>query len=294
LVEAGADRRVTAIRFKRWDGSEGEARGKVFVLAAHGIEIPRLLLNSRSETTPNGVANSSDQVGRNLMDHPAQLSWALAPEPVWPYRGPLSTSGIENLRDGEFRKDRPAFRIELGNDGWAWPKGAPTTTAADLARLGLRHAALNSALRDQASRHLRLTSLLEQLPEPENRVTLDPDATDMYGVPLPRIAYRLGDYIQAGLSAARAAHIKIFAAIGASEVQHRDAAEGAGHIMGTARMGGDAKDSVVDRNLRSHDHPNLFILGSAVFPTSATANPTLTIAALSLRAADEVKATLTH
>ena len=64
--------------------------------------------------------------------------------------------------------------------------------------------------------------------------------------------------------------------------------------MGTARMGGDAKDSVVDRNLRSHDHPNLFILGSAVFPTSATANPTLTIAALSLRAADEVKATLRH
>jgi choline dehydrogenase-like flavoprotein len=293
-VELGANRRISAIRFKRWDGSEGEATGKIFVLAAHGIEIPRLLLNSRSEATPNGVANSSDQVGRNLMDHPAQLSWALAPEPLWPYRGPLSTSGIENLRDGSFRKDRPAFRIELGNDGWAWPKGAPTTTAADLARLGLRHAALNTALRDQASRHLRLTSLLEQLPEPDNRVTLDPDASDMYGVPLPRIAYRLGDYIQAGLSAARAAHTEIFAAIGASEVEHRDRAEGAGHIMGTARMGNDQTDSVVGSDLRSHDHPNLFILGSAVFPTSATANPTLTIAALSLRAVDPVKAALTQ
>jgi glucose dehydrogenase len=64
--------------------------------------------------------------------------------------------------------------------------------------------------------------------------------------------------------------------------------------MGTARMGSDPKDSVVDRNLRGHDHPNLFILGSAVFPTPATANPTLTIAALSLRAADQVKATLTQ
>ncbi len=293
-VELGANRRISAIRFKRWDGSEGEATGKIFVLAAHGIEIPRLLLNSRSEAVPNGVANSSDQVGRNLMDHPAQLSWALAPEPLWPYRGPLSTSGIENLRDGAFRKDRPAFRIELGNDGWAWPKGAPTTTAVDLARLGLRHAALNTALRDQASRHLRLTSLLEQLPEPDNRVTLDPDASDMYGVPLPRIAYRLGDYIQAGLSAARAAHTEIFAAIGASEVEHRDRAEGAGHIMGTARMGNDQTDSVVGSDLRSHDHPNLFILGSAVFPTSATANPTLTIAALSLRAVDPVKAALTQ
>ena len=107
VVEVGPDgRRIAAIRFKRWDGSEGEAVGKVFVLAAHAIETPRLLLNSRSEAMPNGVANSSDQVGRNLMDHPVQLSWALAREPVWPYRGPLSTSGIENFRDGQFRKDR--------------------------------------------------------------------------------------------------------------------------------------------------------------------------------------------
>ena len=94
------------MRFKRWDGSEGMAAGKVFVLAAHAIEIPRLLLNSRTADRPDGVANSSDQVGRNLMDHPTQLSWALAPTPVWPYRGPLSTSGIENLRDGRFRKER--------------------------------------------------------------------------------------------------------------------------------------------------------------------------------------------
>lgn len=64
--------------------------------------------------------------------------------------------------------------------------------------------------------------------------------------------------------------------------------------MGTGRMGNDPKDSVVDRDLRSHDHGNLFILGSAVFPTGATANPTLTIAALSLRAVDQVKAALTH
>jgi choline dehydrogenase-like flavoprotein len=293
-VDVGPDRRIAEIRFKRWDGSGGVAVGRVFVLAAHAIETPRLLLNSRSEAMPNGVANNSDQVGRNLMDHPVQLSWALAAAPVWPYRGPLSTSGIENFRDGQFRKDRAAFRIEIGNDGWAWPKGAPTTTASDLARLGLRGDRLNSALRSQASRHLRLTSLLEQLPDPDNRVTLDPDASDIYGVPLPRIVYRLGAYIEAGLAAARAAHAEIFAALGATEIAHRDVAEGAGHIIGTARMGSHPKESVVDPNLRSHDHPNLFILGSAVFPTSATANPTLTIAALSLRAVDQVKATLTE
>jgi choline dehydrogenase-like flavoprotein len=228
------------------------------------------------------------------MDHPAQLSWALAPEPVWPFRGPLSTSGIETPRDGPFRESRPASRIEIGNDGWAWPAGAPTATAAELARAGLSGAALNQALRDQASRQLRLTSLLEQLPEPDNRVTLDPDETDIYGVPLPRLAYRLGAYVEVGLAEARAAHAEIFGLLGATTIQHRDGFEGAGHIIGTTRMGTDPRRSVVDPDLRSHDHRNLFILSSAVFPTSATANPTLTIAALSLRAVAAVKAALTQ
>lgn len=291
-IEVDEANHVTAVRFTRWDGSAGVARAKVFVLAAHAIETPRLLLNSRSERLPNGVANSSDQVGRNLMDHPTQLSWALSPEPVWPYRGPLSTSSIENFRHGAFRNDRPAMRIEIGNDGWTWPTGAPVSTAAELARQGLRGQALNAALRDQASRHLRLASQVEQLPDPENRMTLDPDERDIYGVPLPRIAYSIDDYVEAGLAATRAAHTQIFDRMGATAVKHGDAPEGAGHIMGTARMGNDAKDSVVDRDLCSHDHRNLFILGSATFPTGATANPTLTIAALSLRAVDAVKAAL--
>ncbi len=289
FVEAGPDRTIAAIRFKRWDGSEGRATGKVFVIAAHAIETPRLLLNSTSEAMPNGVANTSDQVGRNLMDHPTQLSWALADRPVYPYRGPLSTSGIENLRDGAFRKQRGAFRIEIGNDGWSWPTGAPMSTAADFAMQGLRGAQLDKALAEQASRHVRLASLVEQPPDPENRVTLG-STRDVYGVPVPRLSYRLDDYTKAGFAASVAAHDAIFAKLGATEVQHSPQAQGAGHIIGTARMGDDPASSVVDRDLRSHDHPNLFILGSSVFPTSATANPTLTIAALTLRAVDVVKA----
>ena len=292
FIDVGSDRRIAAVRFKRWDGSEGRAVGKAFVIAAHAIEGPRLLLASRSETTPNGVANSSDQVGRNLMDHPTQLSWALAKDAVFPYRGPLATSGIENLRDGSFRQERGAFRIEIGNDGWSWPASAPVTTAQQLATRGLRGEALDKALFHQAARHVRLASLVEQPPLAENRVTLDPTEKDMYGVPLPRIAYRLDDYVRAGLAAAARAHDEIFTRLGTSEVHHSPQAQGAGHIIGTARMGNDATTSVVDRELRSHDHKNLFILGSAVFPTSATANPTLTIAALSLRAVEPVKAAL--
>jgi choline dehydrogenase-like flavoprotein len=291
-VELDARSRVSAIVFKRWDGSEGRATGKVFVIAAHAIETPRLLLASASESAPQGVANGSGQLGRNLMDHPTQLSWALAKDPLWPYRGPLSTSGIENLRDGVFRRDRGAFRIEIGNDGWSWPTGAPVSTAEALARQGLTGKALDAALFAEASRHVRLASLIEQLPDPENRVSLDPVEKDIYGVPLPRIAYRLDDYVKAGLAAARAAHDEIFARLGTTEVRHSPAAEGAGHIIGTARMGADPGTSVVDPQLRSHQHANLFILGSAVFPTSTTANPTLTIAALSLRAVAAVTAAL--
>lgn len=291
-LDVGPDNRISAIRYKRWDGSEGSLNATMVVLAAHAIESPRLLLNSVGEARPQGVANSSGQVGRNLMDHPTQLSWALAKDPVYPFRGPLSTSGIENLRDGTFRTVRGAFRIEIGNDGWSWPTGAPVTTAADLARQGLRGAALDAALRAQTSRQVRLASLVEQLPDPGNRITLDPTRRDFYGVPLPRIAYRLDDYVKQGFAAARDAHAEIFTKLGVSEMHHSDVAQGAGHIIGTLRMGKDPKSSVVDADLRSHDHPNLFVAGSAVFPTSATANPTLTIAALSLRLAQTIRASM--
>lgn len=292
FLEAWADGRITAVHFRRWDGSEGIARGKVFLLAAHAIESPRLLLASRSESWPRGVANASDQVGRHLMDHPVQLSWALTKEPVWPYRGPLSTSGIENLRDGAFRSERGAFRIEVGNDGWSWPTGGPVVESADLVRQGLRGEELEAALAHQAARHIRLTSLVEQLPDPENRVSLDPEAKDVYGIPLPRLHYDLDDYTRSGFTAARQAHEEIFARLGTTQVQHAPDFHGAGHIIGTTRMGDDPRTSVVDRDLRAHDRPNLFILGSSVFPTSATANPTLTIAALSLRAVEPILASL--
>src|SRR5689334_5687210 len=241
FLEVGTGRRIGAVRFKRWDGSEGRAVGKVVVIAAHAIETPRLLLNSRSEATPNGVANASDQLGRNLMDHPAQLSWALAVDPVWPFRGPLSTSGIENLRDGTFRSERAAFRVEIGNDGWSWPTGAPISTARELALKGLRGPALNHELARQTSRQLRLTSLTEQLPDPNNRVTLDPDAKDIYGVPVPRIAYSLDAYVKRGLSASQALHDDIFARLGITAVHAGSAAYGAAHTIGTARMGRDPK-----------------------------------------------------
>jgi choline dehydrogenase-like flavoprotein len=290
-LNLGEDGKIASVDFRRADGSTGTASGKVVVVAAHAIETPRLLLNSTQEGAENGISNSSDQVGRNLMDHPTKLSWALAPEPVWPYRGPLSTSGIENLRDGEFRKNRAAFRIEIGNDGHSWPTGAPVSTAAELVNSGLRGEELDAAIKVATSRHIRLASLVEQSPNAENRVTLDPDKKDANGMPLPRIFFDFDDYTRAGLDAAQEAHEEVFAALGATGVNHSPDVQGAGHVIGTVRMGDDAGTAVVDADMRSFDHRNLFLLGSGTFPTSATANPSLTIAALSLRAVDVIAAT---
>jgi glucose dehydrogenase len=281
---------VTA-RFLRPDRSRGVVRARTLILAAHAIETPKLMLLSRGREHRAGLGNERDLVGRFLMDHPVQLSWALTPEPLYPFRGPLSTSGIETLRDGPFRARRSAFRVQIGNDGWSWPAGAATVQAYTQAtnhRLGQAGLA---ELRSRFARQLRLASLAEPLPDPRNRVTLA-ERRDALGIPRPRLSYRTGDYARAGLAAGRQTHQRLFERLGATGVNHADQPFGAGHVMGTCRMGADPRTSVVDAELRVHGYRNCFVISTAVFPTVGTANPTLTLAALSLRAAAAVRQSL--
>jgi choline dehydrogenase-like flavoprotein len=258
------------------------------------------------------------------MDHPLYVPWGLLPQPKYPYRGPLSTSGIEDLRDGKFRKNRAAFRIEIGNEGWNFAVGGdPNVTTVDLVN-GLNNSQINpnydalfgdklvNKLRDALTRQFRLGFLVEQEPAEKNRVTLSEEYKDGLGLPRPEVYYSLSDYTIRGLAAAKETADAIFARLNAVQYtrvpdkQDPTAVElppnaagrrervrfmGAGHIMGTYRMGGDdeQKTSVVNSYQRSHDHKNLYLIGSGVFPTSATGNPTLTIAALTLRTADKIK-----
>ncbi len=269
------------VRYLRPDRTQGIVTGRVLVLAAHAIETPKLMLMS------DGLGNAYGNVGRYLMDHPTQLSWALSNRPVYPYRGPLSTSGIEMLRDGEFRRKRAAFRIEIGNDGWSWPEGDQTAQASAMAKSGLIGAAGFQHLGEQFERHVRLASLTEPLPDSSNRVSLSSEK-DALGLPRPEIHYRTGEYSSAGLAEARATHERLFRSLGVGEIHHWPGPQGAGHIMGTCRMGDDPKTSVVDSDLRVHGHANCFVVSTAVWPTVGTANPTLTLAALSLRAVDAI------
>jgi glucose dehydrogenase len=286
-IDLDADGRVSAVAFKRPDGSEHLATARCFVVAAHGVETPRLLLMSRSARLPDGVANSSGQVGRNLMDHPAVVSLALARDPVYPYRGPGEISGIEHMRDGAFRSEHSAFRMPIGNDGWSFGGSSLVALAGELIDAGKRGADLQEALGHIGLRQVRLAALLEQLPDPNNRITLA-EQHDPLGLPRPRITYSHDEYVAKGrIEAVRLAEL-VFDALGATSRTHVEGFFGAGHIMGTYCMGTSPRSSVVDPLGRTHDHRNLFLLGSGLFPTGATANPTLTLAALALRSAAEI------
>ena len=288
-IEVDAEGWISGVRFKRPNGDEQRAIGYIYVLAAHAIETPKILLASRTDAMPNGVANASDQVGRNLMDHPVQLSWALAQDPLYPYRSPLENAGIENFRDGDFRRERSAFRMAIGEDGWSFPGTTPTTLASELIAEGKRGKVLVEQMNAMVSRQFRFANLVEQMPNPENRIVPAFDKLDAIGIPRPRIHYQVDDFVRRGMAEARRISEQIFTTMGAYRIEHGEDFEGAGHVMGTYRMGSDPKSSVVNAEQRSHDHPNLFLLGSGVFPTVGTANPTLTIAALALRASATIR-----
>ncbi len=289
-IDVDSEGRVTSVHFKRPDGSEHEAVGQVFVVAAHAIETPKLLLMSRTDALPNGIANSSDMVGRNLMDHVTQISLCLSKDPVWPYRAPVETSGLEHERDGDHRRDRAAFRTPIGNDGWSFGGENPVALAMSLVQdEGLHGTALRDRIKETTERQVRLAALVEQLPNPDNRVTLSDDKQDALGNPYPRIQYEIDEYTKRGAEQARALADQVFDAIGATTRMHPSGFFGAGHIIGTYRMGTDPGSSVVNAQGRSHDHPNLFLAGSGLFPTGATANPTLTLCALALWSADTIK-----
>lgn len=294
--------RVTGIEYKAYENPGSPvyttrvATGRTYVLAAHAVENAKLLLASN-------LGNGSGQVGRNLMDHPVLLKWGLAPESLGTFRGPLSTSGIEDLRGGDFRRAQAAFRIEIGNDGWTWPMGSPFSDVTNAAlSMNLYGPRLRQYLAGVMPRQLRFGFLVEQLPDPNNRVTIDPQYLDPIGNYRPVIQYNLADYTLAGMSAGQGLAAQLFQWLGVDDrtsVQGSLLSQstydnqtllwgGAGHFAGTHVMGSSAQNSVVDSWQRSWQHQNLFLVGCGSMPNMGTSNPTLTLAALAFRASRAV------
>jgi len=296
---------VTGIRYKRYEkpGSphhtEHVATGKLYVVAGHAVETAKLMLAS-------GLPSSSGMIGKNLMDHPTLLTWALAPRPVGNYRGPVSSSGIEDARGGAFRSQFAAFRVEVGNDGWTWPMGGPDSTVNAAVQDNLFGARLRERVSYEGIRQFRFGFLMEQMPDTDNSVSIDPAFLDPIGNYRPVIRYDLDDYVLRGMVQARSLASQLFQRSGASDrtdpersfvqsIGYRGqefAWDGAGHFAGTHVMGTSAADSAVDADQRSWDHPNLFLAGPGSHPTMGTANPTLTVAAMAFRTAEALASEL--
>jgi glucose dehydrogenase len=284
-IDKDADGSVHTIRFLTYGNVPGKVTGDIVVLAANAIETPKLLLIAK-------LANSSGQVGCNLMDHLSKSTYGLAPEKLFPFRGPPSTSGIESFRDGAFRSKWAGFRVSLNNDGWS-RKSSPQSQIIQLVtEKKLIGVELQAELFASVTRQVRLSCSVEVAPDRNNKVELS-NNTDGLKIPKPKLTFSPPDYSLRGLAHATKTLRDIFRRIRATSIIDPNDADpkafdGAGHIMGTCRMGKDPSQSVVDSHCRSHDHGNLFIVGSSVFPTVGSPNPTLTLAALALRAAEDI------
>lgn len=275
-------KRITGVRYKRPDGSKHRVTAKTVVLAANGIETPKLMLLSTSDKLPNGIGNTNDMVGRNLMDHPGTGVTFLWNKPVFPGRGPQEMTSVVNFRDGAFRSKYAAKKLHLGN--MADFEGI----TEHLIAAGETRPALDQKIREQVARKVTINCFHEQLPDPDNRIQPSATLKDAIGIPRPEITYSIGEYIRESAKHTHDEYTKIAKLLGGTEVAHDDNFSLNNHIMGTTIMGADPRDSVVDAQCRTHDHPNLYIAGSSVFASSGCVNSTLTLAALALRTADTI------
>ena len=285
-IEVGDDKRVSGLVIRRPDGSTQTVEANTYVIAAHAIETPRLLLNSAQENAPSGVANGNDAVGRYLLSQWNIDVWGTVTDPVYPYRGPQQTSGITQFRDGEFRANYAPFGTSFMNNGWSGNSDA-TKLSATLISKGLRGEALVRALNDQVSRHVRLNSSAETLGVSSNRMTLS-DQKDTAGIPKPRIEFTVDQYTKDGLDVAEKINREVLDRLGATDVQADDPYLSNAIIGGTTRMGIDPTTSVVGPNLKSHEHQNLYILGTSTHVSCPVNAPSLTIAAMGIRLAEHL------
>ena len=206
------------------------------------------------------------------------------------------------MRDGDFRKEHAACISPVDNWGWTWPKLSPGSDVENAVTQGMFGKKLKNHLSDVIPRQLLLHFECEQNPEPDNRVTIDPNYLDNLGNYRPVIHYNASDYMKRAFAQYKKVSDQIFKAAGVEDfteytTQNPDYVEhegkvynfwGAGHIVGTHRMGKHKKDSVVNEHGQTWDHKNLYLVGCGNMPTLGTSNPTLTMSALAFKTSEAI------
>lgn len=270
---------VTGVTYIDGDGLEQFQRGRIVAVAGNSIETPRLLLNSESSMFSDGLANSSDQVGRNYMRHLTASVYAVFEQPVRMYRGETMAGHIE---------DEAPNAPERGFVGGYYLQllslGVPFMAAfMDPGGWGPDFASAMESYENMAGMWL----VGEDMPQAGNRVTLNHDVLDQHGQPVPNVHYDDHANDLAMREHAYQAGEALYQSVGAVRTI-RTPPYPATHNIGTARQSARAEDGVVNGFGQSHDIPNLFVSDASQFTTGAAANPTLTIVALAIRQAEYI------
>ncbi len=271
--------RTTGLHYHR----EGEWRfqkARHVVVAGYAVETPRLLLNSACPAHPEGLANSSGLVGKNLMTQPNQGVWGVMDDEVRFNKAPPNLCVTEHWNYSD-AKDFPGGYTLMSQgplpQEWA---------AVELGARGLWGEALRREMLDY-NHQVGIKVVGEGLPSEANQVTLA-DEVDQFGLPIPRITYSWGDEDKALIEHSMQQMEACLDAAGAKRLFRQP--DDTNHLNGTARMGDNPATSVVDPDCRSWDIPNLWVCDGSIFPTSGGVNPSLTIQAMAMRTADRIEA----
>ncbi len=290
-IQTDGNGRASQVLYYDPDGNEQAQKAKAVVLSANGAESPRLLLMSANSQHRDGLANSSGYVGHNLMFNAHSVVNSVFDRQLNDYKGVQVTRIIHDFY--EFDEQR-GFYGGGGIDVRPLWSATPILHALegmppDVPKWGAR---FKDEMAHNFTRQMSIVGSTTSLALDRNNITLDPESTDRWGRPALRVTYRDHDDDLAMSRFLQDRAAELADAAGAVKAWRRPITPGieSAHLLGTCRMGDDPATSVVDRNHRSHDIPNLFICDGSSFVTSGRGQPTMTIMALAFRAADKIKA----
>jgi choline dehydrogenase-like flavoprotein len=277
-IEHGVDGRVTGVVYRDRQGVEQRQKARLVCVACNSVETARLLLLSESAHFPHGLANSSDQVGRNFSLHTGGFVWGILEKPIYFWRGATLAGIVEDeTKNDPKRGFVGGYHLELA--------------ALDLPSLplaGFPHTLWGRELGFIMEHYRSMAGVFingEDMPRATNRITLNPQVKDAFGLPVANIHMDDHDNNVAMRTHAQRQAKALYEAVGAIRVVNSRQTP-ATHNMCTARMNRDPRDGVANAHGQTHDIPNLFISDGSAMSTPGSANPTLTIVALALRQAE--------
>jgi choline dehydrogenase-like flavoprotein len=278
ILHNGAGK-VTGVEYFDADGNLQMQKARVVCVAGNSIESPRMLLNSASSMFPDGLANSSGMVGKNYMRHMTGSVYAVFEKPVKMWRGTTMAGIIQD----EARFD-PSRGFVGGYELETLSLGLPFMAA--FLNPGAWGRGFSTAL-DSYENMAGMWIVGEDMPQESNRITLNADLKDQYGLPAPNVHFTDHPNDVAMRAHAYKQGQAVYDAAGATRVFPTPPYPST-HNLGTNRMSADAQDGVVNKWGQTHDIENLFISDGSQFTTGAAENPTLTIVALAIRQADHI------